>query len=68
MSIKRYKCTFEINWNASHKESVEVKANTERKAWIIAKQVIMDKYGYSQDDIIAPIIPVEIEEVICQKG
>ena len=68
MAIKKYKCTFEINWDASHTESVEVKANTERKAWIVAKQALMDKYGYSQDDIIVPIIPVEIEEVACQKG
>lgn len=65
MAIKKYKCTFEINWDASHTESVEVKANTERKAWIVAKQALMDKYGYSQDDIIVPIIPVEIEEVAC---
>jgi hypothetical protein len=65
VAIKRYKCTFEINWDASHKESVEVKANTERKAWIMAKQVLMDKYGYSQNDIVAPIIPVGIEKIDC---
>ncbi len=63
MSIKRYKCTFEINWDASHIESIEVEANTERKAWIFAKRVLMDKYGYSKDDIIAPIIPIRIEEI-----
>lgn len=63
MSIKRYKCTFKINWDASHIESIEVKANTERKAWIFAKQVLMDRYGYSKDDIIIPIIPIKIEEI-----
>lgn len=68
MAIKKYKCTFEINWDASHKESVEVGANTERKAWIIAKQVLMDKYGYSKNNIIVPIIPIGIEKIDCQKG
>ena len=64
MAIKTYKCTFEINWDASHIESVEVKANTERKAWKFAENALRHKYGY-KDDIIVPFIPIKIEKIDC---
>lgn len=42
--IKVWRVTAELFWDASCIESVEVKANTERKAKIFAEQLFQNKY------------------------
>lgn len=41
--VKTYKITFEANMDASHIETFVVKANTERKAIILAKTKALNK-------------------------
>ena len=41
--VKTYKITFEVNMDASHTETFIVKANTERKAIILAKTKALNK-------------------------
>ena len=41
--VKTYKITFEVNMDASHIETFVVKANTERKAIILAKTKALNK-------------------------
>lgn len=43
--IKRWKVSAEINMDASRYKTVEVKANTERKARILAEKKIKNEYG-----------------------
>lgn len=42
--IKTWLVTAELFWDASRIESVEVEANTERKAKIFAEQLFQNKY------------------------
>lgn len=44
--VKVWRVTAELFWSANHIESVEVKANTERKAKIFAEEAFREKYPY----------------------
>ena len=43
--MKRYLVTAELNMDASHYETVEVEANTERKARKKGEKKLADEYG-----------------------
>jgi len=55
--MKKWKARFEIFWSANNEVTVEVKANTERKAKIFAKEKVIKEYGWDM-----PILR-SIEEV-----
>lgn len=44
--MKIWEVSFEVFWDASHIENVVVKANTERKAIIFAKEKVEKKSGW----------------------
>lgn len=50
--MKKWKAEIELFWDASHVESVEVKANTERKARIFAEEAMKKKYKTDMVNIL----------------
>lgn len=49
--IKTWKVTAELFWSANRIESVEVEANTERKARIFAENAFKKRYPYIKEMI-----------------
>ena len=60
--MKTWKADFEVFWDASHIESVIVKANTKRKAILFAEKKVKERSGWD-----SPILR-NIEEIEEEKG
>lgn len=57
--IRRWRVTAEINMNASRYEAVEVKANTERKARVLAEQKFKNNGAFF-------VTNMRIEEILAE--
>lgn len=49
MAIKKWLVTAEVNMNASHHTSIVVEANSARKALIIGKKRLLERYFFVTD-------------------